>query len=217
VTDFISEVDEEVRREQLKRIWERFGALILLAAVLVVAGVGGWRGYNWWEGKKAAEFGAAFEAAVALADQNKGAEAEAAFAKIATEAPRNYQTLARFREAIELAKREPQAAVAKFDAIANDNSINESFRDASQLRATSALLDTAPYADIEKRLTPLTGPGRTFRYTAYELLALAAWRVNDEATTRKWLDIILNDSDAPANLRSRADALLALLPPVAKS
>jgi hypothetical protein len=217
VTDFVSEVDEEVRREQLRKVWDRYGLLIIVAAFLVVAGVGGWRGYMWWEGKKAAELGAAFESAVALSEQNKGAEAEAAFAKVAAGGSRSYQALARFREASEIAKRDAPGAIVKFDAIANDTSVSEPFRDAAQLRASSLLVDTATYADILKRLEPLTVTGRTFRHTAHELLALSAWRANDEATTRKWLDTIISDADAPPNLRSRAEALLALLPPVAKS
>lgn len=217
MTDFISEVDEEVRREQIKKIWERYGLLILVAAVLVVAGVGGWRAWTWWEARKAAEFGAAFESAIALSEQNKGPEAEAAFARIAAEAPRSYQTLARFREAVEIAKRDQAAAVGRFDAIASDASVSEPFRDAAQLRASSLLLDTTPYADIERRLSPLTATGRAFRHTAHELLALSAWRANDEANTRKWLDAIIGDAEVPPNLRSRAEALLALLPPAAKS
>ena len=64
VSDIFNEVDEEVRREQLKKLWERYGILIIALAVLFVAAVGGWRGYQWWEAKKAAEAGAAFEAAV---------------------------------------------------------------------------------------------------------------------------------------------------------
>ena len=59
--------------------------------------------------------------------------------------------------------------------------------------------------------------GATFRHTARELLALSAWRANDAAATRQWLDLIANDGETPPSLRSRAEALQALLPPVAKS
>jgi hypothetical protein len=46
---------------------------------------------------------------------------------------------------------------------------------------------------------------------------LSAWRANDTAAARKWLDLIASDGETPSSLRSRADALQALLPPVAKS
>ena len=61
VSDIFHEVDEEVRREQLKKLWERYSISSSRLAVLVVAGVGGWRGYEWWEAKKAAAAGAQFE------------------------------------------------------------------------------------------------------------------------------------------------------------
>jgi hypothetical protein len=49
------------------------------------------------------------------------------------------------------------------------------------------------------------------------LLALSAWRANDMTSARKWLDMIANDAETPPGMRSRAEALQALLPPVAKS
>ena len=68
-----------------------------------------------------------------------------------------------------------------------------------------------------QRLEPATAPTSTFRHTARELLALSAWRANDTTAARKWLDLIANDGETPPSLRSRAEALQALLPPVAKS
>jgi hypothetical protein len=66
VSDIFTEVDEEVRREQLKKLWERYSNLIIGAAILVVAAVGAWRGYEYWQARKAAEAGAAYEAALKL-------------------------------------------------------------------------------------------------------------------------------------------------------
>ena len=55
VADIFQEVDEEVRREQLKKLWDRYGYLLIALCVLMVAGVGGWRGYQYWQAKKAGE------------------------------------------------------------------------------------------------------------------------------------------------------------------
>jgi len=43
VTELFDEVDEEVRREQLKKLWEKYSVFIIAAAFLVIAAVGGWR------------------------------------------------------------------------------------------------------------------------------------------------------------------------------
>jgi hypothetical protein len=217
VSELFDEVDEEVRREQLKKLWERYSIFIIAGAILIIAAVGGWRGYQYLEAKKAAEAGAAFEAAAELSEQGKHAEAEAAFTKLAATAPYGYRMLSRLRAAAEVATRDPQAAAKLYDDIAADRSVAAPEQDLARIRSAGLLLDTASYNNLLQRLEPATAPGATYRHTARELLALSAWRANDAAATRQWLDMIANDGATPASLRSRAEALQALLPPVAKS
>lgn len=217
MSELFNEIDEDLRRDQLRKIWERYSILIVAGAILIVAGVGGWRGYQYLEAKKAAEASSAFEAAATLSEQNKPAEAEAAFAKLGADGTKGYRALARLRAAAEAAKRDPKAAVSLYDGIAADGSIGPSEQDIARIRAASLLLDTSTYDELRQRLEALTVAGRTFRHTARELLALSAWRNNDAAAARQWLDMIGNDPESPGGLRSRAEALQALLPPAAKS
>jgi hypothetical protein len=217
VSELFDEVDEEVRREQLKKLWDKYSIYVIAAALLIIAAVGGWRGYQYLEAKKAAEAGAAFDAAVDLSEQNKHAEAEAAFSKLATSAPSGYRMLARLRAAAELATRDPQAGARMYDDIAADRSMGAEQQDLARIRAAGLLLDMASYPSMLQRLEPATKPDATFRHTARELLALSAWRANDTAAARQWLDMIANDAETPSAMRSRAEALQALLPPVATS
>jgi hypothetical protein len=211
VADIFSEVDEEVRREQLKRIWERYGILIIAAAVLVVLGVAGYRGYQYWEAKQAAAASASFEQAMTLSEQDKHAEAQAAFAKVAAEAPAGYRTLARLRAAAELSKTDPKAAVGAFDAIAADGSVGLAFQDAAALRAGMLLVDTAPLDEMRRRLEPLAEPSRPFRHSAREMLTLSAWRNNDFTAAKKYIEQVSNDPETPQGIRSRVDVLSALV------
>ena len=109
MSDIFNEVDEEVRRERLKNLWDRYQVLIVAAALLLVVGVGGWRGYQWYQAKQAAEAGSAFQAAMALSADGKHAEAEAAFAKVAQTSPAGYRDLARMQAAGELAQRDSES------------------------------------------------------------------------------------------------------------
>jgi hypothetical protein len=217
VSEIFDEVDEEVRRDQLKKLWDRYSLYIIAVAILIVAGVGGWRGYEYLEAKKAAEAGAAFDRAVELSEQNKHAEAEAAFADLAAKATSGYRMLARLRQAAEIANRDPQAAAKMYDEIAADRSLGAPEQDLARIRAAQLLLESTTYQNMLQRLEPATAATSTFRHTARELLALSAWRANDGTAARQWLDLIANDGETPPSLRSRAEALQALLPPVAKS
>jgi hypothetical protein len=217
VSELFDEVDEDVRRDQLKKLWDQYSIYIIAGAILIIASVGGWRGYQYLEAKKAAEAGAAFDKAVELSEANKHSEAEAAFTSLAATAPSGYRMLARLRAAAELASRDPQAAAKSYDDIAADRSADVAVQELARVRAAGLLLETSSYPNMLTRLEAATAAGATFRHTARELLALSAWRANDTTAARRWLDLIANDGETPPSLRSRAEALQALLPPVAKS
>src|SRR5207237_5477983 len=129
--------------------WERWGNHILAAAVLIVLAIAGWRAWDWWEMKKAQEAGAGFEAALDLAQAGKHDEAEAAFAKVAADAPSGYRVLARFREAAELAARDRAAGVKAYDAIAADSRFGRTLQDLAAVRAGLLVVDSAPLSEMQ--------------------------------------------------------------------
>jgi hypothetical protein len=164
----------------------------------------------WWEAKKAAETGAAFEAAATLAEAGKRGEAEAAFAKIAADGTAGYRHLARMREAAELAQSDAKAAIAAYDQIAADRAVGPVLQDLAALRAAALLIDTGALQEAQRRLEPLAANDRTFRHTAREFLVLAAWRAGDATAAKRWSDLIMTDAQTPAATRSRVEMLMAL-------
>jgi hypothetical protein len=217
VADIFHEVDEEVRRDQLKKLWDRYSIYIIALAVLFVAAIAAWRGYEYYVAKKAAAAGAAFESATTLSEQGKHAEAEAAFANVVTQAPDGYRVLARFRAAAELANDKPADAVKAYDVLAADSSLGATWQDLAVLRAGMLLVDSAQFSDLRHRLDPIAEPSRTFRHTARELLALSAWRNHDTTSARRYIDMIAADAETPPGTRARIDVLSALIAADAKS
>ena len=209
MSDIFDEVDEEVRREQLQKLWDRYGNLFIALAVLIVVGVAGWRGYDYWQSKQAAAAGAKFTDAALLSESGKHEEAEKAFAQVAADAPAGYRVLARVREAAEIAKRDPKAAIAAYDDIAANAATGQPFRDLAALRAAMLLADGA-FPELTRRLEPLTGADAPFRHSARELLAFAAWKAGDTAAVKKWSQLIRDDPETPASLRERVEVLQAL-------
>ena len=212
MADIFHEVDEEVRRERLAQIWQRYSWLIIGVCVLIVLGIAAWRGYDWYIARQAAIAGKQFEAAVALSEQGKAVDAEKAFAKVAAEAPGGYRILARFRAAALLMQAgKKDDAIKAYDALAADPSLTQSWQDLASIRAGYLLLDTASLAEMQKRLVPLADSNRAFRHSARDLLALSAWRNNDAAAAKKYLGMISADAETPPSIRSRADMLSALI------
>jgi len=217
VSDIFNEIDEEVRREKLQKLWDRYQNYIVGGAILLVLLVAGWRLYQWWELKKAAEAGTAFNIAMTLSTEGKRADAEAAFAKIASAGTQAYRDLARLQAAAELAQRDPKAAVEAFDTIAADQRMPQPMRDLAAVRAGSLLVDSESYEKLRQRFEPAAAPDRAYRNSARELLALSAWRAGDAASARKWAAAIMSDAEATPGMRQRIEMLLALTAADAKS
>ncbi len=211
MSDFFREIDEEVRRDQIATLWRKYGTLVILAAALVMAGIGGWRFYRDRQFQAAQTVGASFEEASALAKAGKDAEAEAAFGKIAQSDAPGYRLLARFRSASALAKHDVPGGVKAFEALAGDASVGELLQGLARIRAAMLLIDTASYQDISGRIEELTVPGGAWRNSARELLGLASLRAGDFEKAGRWFDQMIVDPGVAPSQRQRAEVMLELV------
>jgi hypothetical protein len=212
MTDIFKEVDEDIRREQLKKLWDRFGAWILGLAVVIVIATAGYRGWVYWENRQAEASGDKFVAATRLSGDNKHDEAIAAYEALVGGGSGGYPVLARFSVASEKARAgDTKGAVAEFDKIAADTTAADEVRTLARLRAAVLLADTATLPDLESRIGDLATTGNTWRLIAREMLGLAAWRTGEYAAARKYFDQVANDQETPQDMRQRSRLMLALL------
>jgi hypothetical protein len=211
MTEFFREVDEDVRRDRVVRLWTKYRYLLLALAVLVVAGTGGWRLYGHYRDEAAQAASAKYEAAAQLSRDGKSAEATAAFNDLSKTAPKGYATLARLRAADARAASDPQAAIAAYEALAADPGFDPAFKDFAKLRAAMLRVDTDDPLDFERRFAPLASDTFPYRHQIRELLGLAALKRNAFDTAGRWFDGIVSDPRAPAGAHMRAQALLGLV------
>lgn len=212
MSDIFREVDEDLRHEQYKRLWNRFGPYVIGLAVLIVAVTAGWRLWEYWELRSAEASGDRFIAALKIANEGDSQEAISALEAIAADGTGLYPMLAEFRIAAErAASGDTEGAVEAFDALAADGSTPDTIRPIARLRAALILSDSASLADLEDRIGDLAGTGEPWRHAAREILGLAAWRAGDLETARKYYDQIAADQEKPADLQTRAAFMLELI------
>ncbi|ODA66473.1 hypothetical protein A7A08_02596 [Methyloligella halotolerans] len=210
--DLFREVDQAVRQERYRLIWDRFGYYILAVAALIVLVVAGYRGWVYWQEKQAKETGAEFVSALELAQAQNTEKAEKAFEKLAEDAPQGYETLARFQiAAAEADAGKTKEAVAKYDAIAEDGSVDPILRGNAIVQAATLRLPEADYAEMERRLEPLINENSPWRYSAHDLLGLSAYRTGDMETAQDHFNTLLADSGTPANMREQTTVMLAVI------
>ena len=208
---FIREVNEELRSDQMRLIWKRFGRVLIGAAVLVVLGTIGKVGYDYWRDREASASGDQFLAALTLAREGKNEEALTALTNLEKDGFGSYPVLARMRAASLTAETDVPGAIAAFSAIAKDTSVPQALRDAARLRAAYLLVDTGTYEQVSAGAEQLATPQDALRHSAREVLGLSAYKHEDYKRAKEWFEAILNDSEAPRNLANRAQMLLDLI------
>ncbi len=212
MADIFKEVDEDLRREQLKKLWDRFGPFVIGLAILIVVATAGYRGWVYWQERQAQATGDRFIAALDLAAKGEHEQAIAALKAIEANGSGQYPVLAGFRVASEMAAAgKTQDAIQEYDAIAAKSGASGAVKALARLRAAALLVDSASLADMEKRLGDLASTGNVWRHNARELLGLTAWRVGDYEAARKYFDEINSDQESPADLRQRAQVMLSLI------
>ena len=131
---------------------------------------------------------------------------------MAKKGPAGYQVLARFQLAAAEAKAgKIDDAVAAYDALASDASVDRILQGVAVLQAAGLRLDRVDFAEMERRLKPLVDSNSAWRYSARELLGLSAYKQNDMREAERQFSTLLGDQGTPQSLRERADMMLALI------
>ena len=209
---FLREVDEAVRHDQHKKLWDRYGVVALGAAALIVVGVAGYKGWSYWQEKRAQDAGARFTQALLMEDGADAAKAREMLTALAESGPEGYRVLARFQLAAAEAKAgDIDKAVADYDALAIDPGVDPILQGHATLQAAALLLDKADYAEMERRLKGLVDSNSAWRFSARELLGLSAYRLNNMREAERQFSALIGDQGTPPNLRERADMMLALI------
>lgn len=209
---FIREVDEELRRDQLKALWKRFAPLIIGVCVLIVAITAGYRGYMWWEERRAAQAGDRFMAALSEIESGKREEGEKALAAIAVDGGGGYPALARLRLAGEKAGAGAKAdAISAYDAVAADKSVPAPLRDLALVRAALLALDTGDVAGVKSRVEPLDQSGNAWRHAAREVIGMADYQSGDLKAAREAFEAIQQDAETPQDIWLRSSLMISLI------
>lgn len=203
--EFIREVDEDLRHQQLTGLWKKYGSYViafLVGIVLFVAGNVTLRNYNESQYAKVADQYEKVEKSVTANDFD---EALKALEAVSDTSVSGYKMLASFKEAeIELEKGDKEKAVAALDRLVNAAGVDKVYRDMARLKAAMIALDGASYDEMKTRLAPLTIEGNNWKYMAKELLAMSALASGNAQEAKSLLTEMEQDLEAPDDVKIRA-------------
>lgn len=206
------EVDEEVRQDQFKKIWARYGNLIIAACLALIAVVAGIKGWQYWQVRQSEQAAETFSKVIADIEAGKTSEAIPLAESIGHQ---GFGDLARMAEAAALGKSGKSAEAVKiYDEIAADPKVGSGMQDAARVRAAYLLVDTLPPNELATRLSGLDAEKSAWRNAVHEILALSAYRTGDYALADRHANEIVADITAAPSIRQRAQMLVQLVTPL---
>lgn len=218
MADIFDEVNEELRAERAQKLLQRYGFLLVVAAVLVVVAVGGWQAWRWKQRGEREAVATTFLSAMQGARTPLGtptparAEALAAFSRIAAEGPYGYRGLARLQEAaLKVAAGDLPGALALWDKVSADTDADPQLRSVADLLWVQHQVDAGDPAAVQGRLARLVAPGSPWRPLGLEAQALLLLRTGDKDRAVGILQELVTMPGALPGVRARAAGMLTLL------
>ena len=207
MADIFQEIDEDLRRDRMAKLWARYGKYAIGAAVLVVAATAVGVFYQNWRQQQYQALGLKYVETTFASRDGDTAKAVNGFEALAAEDKAGYGLLARVQAAALKAKgTDKEGGLAALSAIAADGTIDPVYRDLATVLAGLYSVDQAKPEETIARMKPLAdGP---WHFTALEVTALAQLKAGDKTAALKTYQELADDLGAPASLRARATEIV---------
>jgi hypothetical protein len=201
---FLREVDEELRRDQVKSLWDRYGKLTI---ALVVAGLVALAGYLWWQNDQVSKAGVAGEQLSAAVEEIAAGKAGAVDTKVTPLANSPFDGIAAaarlMQAAVALEKSDTKKASAAYAAIAADARLDKPYRDLAIVRQVAVDFDTMTPEAVIARLKPLAVPGNPWFGSAGEMVGIAYVKMGRADLAAATFAAVAKNEGVPESIRTR--------------
>jgi hypothetical protein len=206
------EIDEELRREQLLKLWDTYGTYVLAAAAAVIIGVAGWKYYEYRQTQAAEAASTQYIIAIGDFSAKRAYDAQKRLEELAPKAPPGYAALARLRLAAhDGAEGNTIDALNAYDRIVNDQTVDPILQDFARLQIAMLKFESAPFPELRNQLSSLANDRSPWRYSARELLGMGAVKAGFVPEARTHFQRLLADRATPTGIAERARMMVAML------
>ncbi len=212
------EVSEEVRQEQIKKLWDKYGLYVIVLFVASIVFASGFEGWKSWRDKIRQKDSNAFEAVLMNynADGDK-AKAIKSFEEVSLKANTGYRDIAVVQQAnllLQGNQKDVEDGVNLLLKASKNKSLDIAIRSAAAIAYVNYKIDDAKEAEIqalEEMLAPFTEVNNPWRGLSLEAQALLAIKGNNNARAKEILLTIADDASAPEGVRTRARELVSVI------
>lgn len=210
---FIREVDEDLKNESMKKLWDKYGLFVLLIVIVSLTVAVSYESIKSWYIKRAENRTEGY--AVALSMQNQGLfdDSLEALDLIINQKMGTYAELAEMQKAnILLEQNKEKEALALLEKIANDKSRSLQLRDTALIKLASYRQDGATFEEMSELLSSITKSKDNAWYAvAEDILATILLRDGNIEQAKEIYNALLENQDTPDDLKNRIKDILSVL------
>jgi hypothetical protein len=202
---FVREVDENLRRDQLRDFFKAYGSWVIVAVALFLAASGG---FIWWKQHQEQQSEAQVERLAQIyKDIGSGntSQSPQQLDELSKNGSKAVRATAQFtRAALALQQNDVKLATSLYKSIASDDGLPGPYRNVALIRQTALEFDQLQPQEVISRLQPLAKPGEPWFGSAGEMTALAMIKQGRTKEAGQLYAAMAKDSAVPENIRSRS-------------
>lgn len=207
---FVREVDENLRRDQLRDLFKAYGNWLVAGVVFFLAASGG---LIWWHQHQVQKAEGQIEQLSGVYTDigaGKITQSQQTLDNLSDSGSKAVRASARFaRAALAIQQGDLKTAIATYKSLADDSGLPQPYRDAAVVRQTALEFDQLQPQEVISRLQPLTKPAEPWFGSAGEMTALALVKQGKRAEAGQLFANIAKDTTVPSAIRDRATQLAA--------
>ncbi|MDD3288703.1 MAG: tetratricopeptide repeat protein [Alphaproteobacteria bacterium] len=211
-SNLIQEIDEDLQRKRIEKLWREHGPYVIAAAVILVLSTA--VGVFWRTHRADVEQKATVELISIVeeggADRAKQAEALEKFTK--ENKGESQAIFAKLYAAARAAKEgDNDKAVALYESLSGDEKVEPLFRQLADLLIVQVKFEDKDIAALQARLQPLLNPESAWFFSAKEYSAHLALRAGDKEKAKQMFTELSQETGAPVALAARAGDMLRIV------
>lgn len=207
---FINEVSEEVKNDNFKELWNRYGLLIIAIVAVAVCGAVSFEKIKSW---RLQHNQMTTETYMDAAHKQDNPEAMiAALQKINQSDHGIYGDFARLQIAnVLFEQQKDEEAMAMLEGLTKDPQVNTEVRQIALVKYATYKVDVMSKQELTKLLQPVLDANNSWTPLANDLLAMAAIREGDLQTAREIYTKLLTVKDLPDSFKSKIQEMMSSL------
>ena len=206
MADIFDEIEEDLRRDKMTMLWNRYGNIVIGVAILIIVVVAGNQGYDYWRDSKTQAAGDAFFNAVTA--DNSFDE----LMSITPQLPEGYKMLAKFRMAALQAKKQNEIdAELSYLSLSREAGNDSFYQDTALLLSVMNAPTTANKSELIDRISTLSAFAGPLQGLALEISAGLHLELGNPEKAVSLLTQASKLTDISPSLRQRISQFLLIL------